>query len=405
MQRTNRRGLSAILGVFLLLLCVHSAALAQVTEPGPLINLIIDAAAALNQARPSEPVGQAPVETQPTATPSSEDVVLYNGMVAERMADGGFILGDPDAPITIVSFEDFTCPHCQRYEPTVEGFIEQYVATGQARFEYRFFPIVDPTYAVLTTQIAECADDLRPGAFWEAHALLFQIGTATGFDNTTTRLVADELGLNYNDLLQCTTSADQYVTDYALGQSLGIQGTPGVMVRYGDGAPQFIEIDGTVYDRGGVPINVLAQVVTAGPQAPAIEPTLVPTLATAATPIKPETTDAQIFDTFVSAPGVDSNGCALNPTTTFPRSTAVVYIVTPASDVPAGTMLFARLSRDGVPIEDTDQLTAQQDYQDVCVWFAFDAETSAEVLQSGSYTAEVFVNGISAGTIAFTVGE
>jgi len=403
MQRTNQRGLSAILGVLLILLCVHGVSLAQDSEPGPVINLILSAASALNDAGGNEPVAQVdpPVEAQPTEMPTPDDIVLYNGMVAERTADGGFILGDPNAPVTIVAFEDFTCPHCQRYEPTVDQFIEQYVATGQARFEYRFFPIVDPTYAVLTTQLAECSDDQRPGAFWEAHALLFDIGTATGFDGTTARLVADQLGLNYNDLLQCAPNADQYVTDYALGQSLGIQGTPGVMIRYGSAAPQFIVVDGTIYDRGGPAVNILGQAVTS--PAPLIEPTVVPTVAPVVTPVKGDATSASIFETLVAASAVDTSGCALNPTTTFPRSTSVVYIVTPSSDVPAGTTLFARLSRDGSPLEDTDQLTAQQDYNDVCVWFAFDAETAAEVLESGSYNAEVFVNGASAGSVAFDI--
>ncbi|MBC7812031.1 MAG: hypothetical protein H7175_12830, partial [Burkholderiales bacterium] len=111
MQRTNQRGLSAILGVLLILLCVHGVSLAQDSEPGPVINLILSAASALNNAGANGPVEEtAAVYAEPTQTPSpADDVVLYNGMIAERTADGGFILGDPNAPVTIVAFEDFTC--------------------------------------------------------------------------------------------------------------------------------------------------------------------------------------------------------------------------------------------------------------------------------------------------------
>ena len=41
-----------------------------------------------------------------------------------------------------------------------EQFINDYVATGLARFEYRFLPAVDPTYSPLSAKLAECADIL-----------------------------------------------------------------------------------------------------------------------------------------------------------------------------------------------------------------------------------------------------
>ena len=69
----------------------------------------------------------------------------YSSIPQARQADGGFVLGNPDAPVTIVAFEDFICPHCQAYEPTIDQFISKYVATGLARFEYRFLPAVDPS--------------------------------------------------------------------------------------------------------------------------------------------------------------------------------------------------------------------------------------------------------------------
>jgi protein-disulfide isomerase len=36
----------------------------------------------------------------------------YEGIPFERLEDGGFVLGDPAAPITIVEFADFLCSHC-----------------------------------------------------------------------------------------------------------------------------------------------------------------------------------------------------------------------------------------------------------------------------------------------------
>lgn len=168
----------------------------------------------------------------------SSGSVDYSQIPQERQPDGGFVLGNPDAPVTIVAFEDFLCPHCQQYNPTVEKFISQYVATGMARFEYRFLPAVDPTYSALSAKFAECADILEPGSFWKAHDVMFELASTSRFNNNTPRTFADRMGISYSKLLECTADADQVVTDQQLGTQLGVTGTPTVMVRFGDSAPQ-----------------------------------------------------------------------------------------------------------------------------------------------------------------------
>jgi protein-disulfide isomerase len=168
----------------------------------------------------------------------SSGAVDYSEIPQERLADGGFVLGNPEAPITIVAFEDFLCPHCQSYKATTSQFISKYVATGMARFEYRFFPAVDPTYSALSAQFAECADILKPGSFWNAHDAMFELASASRFTNSTPRTFAERMGIPYTDLLECSSDAEQVDIDSQLGQQLGVTGTPTIMVRYGDSSPQ-----------------------------------------------------------------------------------------------------------------------------------------------------------------------
>ena len=99
----------------------------------------------------------------------------YSTIPQSRGEDGAFILGDPNAPVTLIEFADFVCPHCVTYEATVSQFIKDYVATGQAKLEYRMFPTAGGDMTRFAGQIAECADDQRPGAFWEAYALLYDM--------------------------------------------------------------------------------------------------------------------------------------------------------------------------------------------------------------------------------------
>lgn len=168
----------------------------------------------------------------------SSSNVNYAEIPQAQQADGGFVLGDPDAPITIVAFEDFLCPHCQSYKSTTEQFIEQYVATGLARFEYRMLPAVDAIYSPQAAQLAECADIIEPGSFWDAHDALFDIASSVRFNNSSARTFAERMDISYSDLLECLPEADQYIADTQLADQLGATGTPTVMVRYGDSIPQ-----------------------------------------------------------------------------------------------------------------------------------------------------------------------
>ena len=162
----------------------------------------------------------------------------YSQIPQGRTDDGGFIIGDADAPLTIVAFEDFLCGHCQSYKTTTEQLISEYVAKGMARFEYRFVPVVDPAYSRLTATLAECADTLQPGSFWIAHDRLFEIASARRFNDSSARTFAEMMDMSYSELLQCTRDASQVDIDTQLANQLGVTGTPTVFIRYGDGYPQ-----------------------------------------------------------------------------------------------------------------------------------------------------------------------
>lgn len=162
----------------------------------------------------------------------------YSQIPQERQADGGFVLGNPDAPVTIVAFEDFLCGHCQRYKVHVDKLISEYVSKGLARFEYRFTPVVDPSYSWQTARLAECSEALRPGSFWNAHDALYEIASARQFSDNSSRIFAERMNMSYADLLECTRDADQVDKDLQLANQLGVTGTPTVFVRYGNGFPQ-----------------------------------------------------------------------------------------------------------------------------------------------------------------------
>ncbi len=67
-----------------------------------------------------------------------------------------FIIGKPDAPITIVEYASLTCPHCARFHTnTLPKLKEKYIEPGKVRLVYRDFPL--DKYALQGSMMARCA--------------------------------------------------------------------------------------------------------------------------------------------------------------------------------------------------------------------------------------------------------
>lgn len=201
------------------------------------------------------------VQENETVAPASMDV-RYKGVPYTRLADGGFVLGEPDAPLTIIEFGDFFCHICQDYETTVLQFIDTYVVTGQARFEYRLLPTYASEFSTLAAQLIECVVEQDERLFWPAREMMFIYASGAGADENIGRHAAEELGLDYDQLLACSSTAQQYTVDQQLAFSLGVSGTPSIRVRYGEGEPQLID----QYVTGEVPYEVLEAIILAEQQ-------------------------------------------------------------------------------------------------------------------------------------------
>lgn len=161
----------------------------------------------------------------------------FSGIPQSRLPDGGFVLGNPDAPVTIIEFADYGCPHCQEYKPTIDRFINDYVKTGKAKFELRIFPTAGGQTTVFYGNLADCFEQQRAGAFWDASELFFEKASRGDYGADTGRNIAQELGLDYAQALVCSQEATRVKTDVSLGQSLGVSGTPSVAYRVGDNTP------------------------------------------------------------------------------------------------------------------------------------------------------------------------
>lgn len=194
----------------------------------------------------------------------------YAGLQTFRRADGGFVLGDPAAPITIVAFEDFLCPHCQNYQANVDTLIEEYVRTGQAQFEFRFYPLVNKQYSTTFAKTAECVAAQDLSRFWDAHDLLFEFARRGALDDVTASS-AGLLNLDADALAECVDRSVQFLVDTQLAQTSFVSGTPAVRARRDGGELELIFLGEQPIDRGAPTIFQLRSLmegsgeVTIGP--------------------------------------------------------------------------------------------------------------------------------------------
>lgn len=124
----------------------------------------------------------------------------------------GNTLGNADAPVTVIEWGDYQCPACGQFNrSTKQRLIDDYVSTGQVKFEYRDLPFLDNNASGSESDdsatAAYCAGE--QDRFWDYHDTLFnnQIGENQGaFATKRLTAMATELGLDVNAFESCMDS-------------------------------------------------------------------------------------------------------------------------------------------------------------------------------------------------------
>ena len=142
--------------------------------------------------------------------------------------DGHIIRGNPDAPVTVVSFSDFTCPYCQRGAEEVRKLM---LAKGdKVRFIFKHFPREDELPAMQASQSFIAAGLQSPEQAWVLYDLLFQNEALVLKEGEEAiKRLAASAGLDMKRLaadLKNNTPAKIINADIAEALRLGVEGTP-----------------------------------------------------------------------------------------------------------------------------------------------------------------------------------
>jgi protein-disulfide isomerase len=160
------------------------------------------------------------------------------------------VQGSANAPVTLVEYGDYECPHCGAVYPILKQLQQHF---GEAlRFVYRNFPLNQiHQHAEHAAEAAEAAG--AQGKFWPMHDIIYEHQDALGDRDLVT--YASAIGIDSRvlpDAWAKHTFTERVKEDFLSGVRSGVNGTPTFFIngeRY-DGAHDYASLREALTEAG-----------------------------------------------------------------------------------------------------------------------------------------------------------
>lgn len=184
------------------------------------------------EAAAEEPAQEAATEDAATEETAAAPAAAVD--VSAAMADR--VIGDENAPVTIIEYASLTCPHCAQFATGILADVKaRLIDTGKAKLIYRDYPI--DRVAMTAAKLARCASedqyfDLVEVLFknqerWVAsedrEAALMQYGALAGMSDDYMRACIGSSELEAAILASQTEAQSRF----------GVRSTPTFVINYG----------------------------------------------------------------------------------------------------------------------------------------------------------------------------
>ena len=163
---------------------------------------------------------------------SENDSKLFT--TSKLIENGSPIMGDSNAPITILEWGDYQCTFCYKFhQNTLDTINDDFIKTGKVKLLFKDFPLNGPD-SILAAEAAYCAEDQEK--YWQYHNELYKNwgGEKTGW---ITRGSLDRFAVTVDlDLVEFNTCLDEHkyqnkvITHHKFGKEIGIDATPYFLV-------------------------------------------------------------------------------------------------------------------------------------------------------------------------------
>ena len=148
--------------------------------------------------------------------------------------DGSPIMGNADAPITILEWGDYQCTFCYKFhQNTLNVIHEDFIKTGKVKLVFKDFPLNGPD-SILAAEASYCAHDQKK--YWQYHDELYQNwgGERTGWiTKESLEKFANSINLNLKDFNTCMDEhkyQNKVISLYEFGKEIGIDATPSFLI-------------------------------------------------------------------------------------------------------------------------------------------------------------------------------
>jgi len=173
-------------------------------------------------------------------------------LTASNLIEGGSpIMGNSNAPITILEWGDYQCTFCYKFhQNTLNTIQEDFINTGKVKLVFKDFPLNGPD-SLLAAEAAYCAEDQEK--YWQYHDELYKNwgGERTGWiTRGSLDSFAKTVNLDLNEFNKCLDEhkyQNKVNSIHEFGKEIGIDATPSFLVFNGE---KIIKI------RGNQPLEV-----------------------------------------------------------------------------------------------------------------------------------------------------
>ncbi len=124
--------------------------------------LVLALAAVFLAGKPAAESPEKPTEKLSEPADAKGNVKLEPALDSKLLSDAplatDFVMGDKNAPVTLIEYASLSCPHCAHFHSDVlPGLDKAYISKGKLRYILRQFPLNEPAFAgaMLVTCVGE----------------------------------------------------------------------------------------------------------------------------------------------------------------------------------------------------------------------------------------------------------